>query len=137
LRHRFIKRCEIRVKFIDLYFIHQHIYSCVKHVFNTWYLCEKCTNLWMNELCIISLLTHHMLNLWCIKGEIYKWTYFSTHEPSTHEYSHVHTLFHVSLSFDGLNSQDHHWFNKTYLDANCLVCVGKENTLNMWSNHMQ
>jgi hypothetical protein len=37
--------------FIGLYFICQHIYLCVKHVFNAWYLCVKCTNLWMNELC--------------------------------------------------------------------------------------
>jgi len=36
--------------FIGLHFICQRIYSCVKHVFNAWYLCVKCTNLWMNEL---------------------------------------------------------------------------------------
>jgi hypothetical protein len=77
---------------------------------------------------------HSLMNI--IKGDIYKWTHVSTHEPSTYEYSHVHTLFQC-LSFNGLNSQYHHWFNGTYLDANCLVCLGKANTLNIWGNHMQ
>jgi len=36
--------------FIGSYFIRQHIYPCVKCVFNTWYSCAKCTNIWMNEL---------------------------------------------------------------------------------------
>ncbi len=35
--------------FISSYFIHQNNYPCVKHVFNAWYSCVKCTNLWMNE----------------------------------------------------------------------------------------
>jgi hypothetical protein len=42
--------------FIGSYFIHQHIYPCVKHVFNAWYLCAKCTNLWMNELYTIFII---------------------------------------------------------------------------------
>ncbi len=40
------------------------LYICVKHVFNTWYLCMKCMDLWMNEFCTISLLNHCMPNLW-------------------------------------------------------------------------
>ncbi len=41
--------CEVR-SFIGVYFICQHIYLYVKHVFNAWYLCVKCMNLWMNVL---------------------------------------------------------------------------------------
>jgi hypothetical protein len=51
--------------FIGSYFIHQHIFPCVKHVFNAWYSYVKCTNLWMDELHIFSSLIHHMLNLRC------------------------------------------------------------------------
>jgi hypothetical protein len=40
------------------YFIHQHIYLCVKHVFNTWYSCIKCTNLRMNEFQKIFMWWH-------------------------------------------------------------------------------
>jgi len=47
--------CDI-YSFIGLYFIDQHIYSCVKHVFNAWYLCAKCSNLLMNELCTTSII---------------------------------------------------------------------------------
>jgi hypothetical protein len=43
--------------FIGLYFIHQHNYMCVKHVFNAWYSYVKCTNLWMNELCMIFVIS--------------------------------------------------------------------------------
>jgi hypothetical protein len=35
--------------FIGLCFICWHIYLCVKSVFNTWYLCLKWINLWMNK----------------------------------------------------------------------------------------
>jgi hypothetical protein len=42
--------------FIGLYFICQRIYSCFEHVFNAWYLCVKCTNLWMNELRAIFII---------------------------------------------------------------------------------
>ncbi len=42
--------------FIGSYFICQHIYLCVKRVFNAWYLCKKCTNLWMNELHMIFII---------------------------------------------------------------------------------
>jgi hypothetical protein len=42
--------------FIGSYFIHQHIYPCVEHVFNAWYLCVKCTNLWMNEFYTIFII---------------------------------------------------------------------------------
>ncbi len=38
------------------YFIHQHIYSCVKHVFNAWYLCVKCTNLEMNKFHMVFII---------------------------------------------------------------------------------
>ncbi len=47
--------CDIH-PFIGLYFIHWHIYLCVKLVFNAWYLCVKCMNLWMNELCTIFII---------------------------------------------------------------------------------
>jgi len=40
--------CDI-LSFICFYFIRQNIYSCVKCVFNTWYLCVKCTNPWMKN----------------------------------------------------------------------------------------
>ncbi len=47
--------CDIHT-FIGSYFIHQHIYACVKHAFNTWYSCIKCTNLWMNEFHTIFII---------------------------------------------------------------------------------
>jgi hypothetical protein len=47
--------CDIR-SFIGSYFICQHIYPCVKYVFNTWYSCVKCKNLWMDELCTIFII---------------------------------------------------------------------------------
>ncbi len=47
--------CDIHL-LIGLYFVHQHIYSCVKHVFNTWYLYVKWMNLWMNTLCTIFII---------------------------------------------------------------------------------
>jgi hypothetical protein len=47
--------CDIH-SFIGLYFIHQHIYMCVKCVFNALYLCVQCMNLWINELCTIFII---------------------------------------------------------------------------------
>ncbi len=47
--------CDIH-SFISSYFIYQHIYPCVKCVFNAWYLCVKCINLWMNKLCMIFII---------------------------------------------------------------------------------
>jgi len=47
--------CDI-LSFICFYFIRQHIYSCVKCVFNTWYLCVKCTNIWMKFFCMIFII---------------------------------------------------------------------------------
>jgi hypothetical protein len=47
--------CDIR-SFIGLYLICQHVYSCVKHVFNAWYSCAKCMNLWMDEICKIFII---------------------------------------------------------------------------------
>jgi hypothetical protein len=47
--------CDIH-SFISTYFIHQQIYLCVKRVFNSWYSCEKCMKLWMNELCTIFII---------------------------------------------------------------------------------
>ncbi len=47
--------CDIR-SFIGLYFIRQHIYPSVKHVFDGWYLCENFMNLWMNELRMIFII---------------------------------------------------------------------------------
>jgi hypothetical protein len=52
-----------------------HIYSCVKHVFNIWYLCAKCTNLWMNELCTISI-----INLSHVKFVMYERSIVVTYE---------------------------------------------------------
>ncbi len=65
--------CDI-CSFISSHFICQYIYRCVKCVFNAWYSCVKCTNLWMDKLCTISLLIHCMLNLWC---NIMEWSCFS------------------------------------------------------------
>jgi hypothetical protein len=58
LKHIFIGRCEIYgiCSFIGLYFIHQHIYLCVNRMSNASYLCLKCTNLWINELCTILII---------------------------------------------------------------------------------
>jgi len=42
--------------FIGSYFIHQHIYLCVKRVFNAWHLCIKCMNVWMNKLHTIFII---------------------------------------------------------------------------------
>jgi hypothetical protein len=47
--------CDI-CSFIHLYFIHQHNYPCVKCVFNIWYSCVKCTNLWMNKFYTIFII---------------------------------------------------------------------------------
>jgi len=47
--------CDI-CSFIGLYFIYQHIFFCVKRIFNTWYSCVKWTNLWMNEFCMIFII---------------------------------------------------------------------------------
>jgi hypothetical protein len=47
--------CDIH-SFIGSYFIYQHIYPCVKHVFNAWYSHVKYTNLWMNKLCMIFII---------------------------------------------------------------------------------
>jgi hypothetical protein len=46
-------QCDIHL-FISLYFIRQHIYMCVKRLFNTWYSCVKCTNLWMDKIFTIN-----------------------------------------------------------------------------------
>jgi hypothetical protein len=46
--------------FIGSYFIHQHIYLYVKHVFNIWYSCVKCTNLWMKFFCTIFIILLHV-----------------------------------------------------------------------------
>jgi hypothetical protein len=55
--------CDI-CSFIGSYFIHQHIYLCVKCVFNAWYLYVKCANYeWIN-FARFSLLICCMLNLW-------------------------------------------------------------------------
>jgi hypothetical protein len=62
--------CDI-CSFIGLYFIHQNIYPYVKHVFNAWYWCVKCTNLWMNKfdmIFIINLL--HVKFVLNIEGNI-------------------------------------------------------------------
>ncbi len=47
--------CDIR-SFIGLYFIHQHIYMCVKCVFSALYSRVKCMNLWINELHTIFII---------------------------------------------------------------------------------
>ncbi len=47
--------CDIH-SFINSYFIRQANYSCVKHVFNAWYSCMKCMNLWMNKLYTIFII---------------------------------------------------------------------------------
>jgi hypothetical protein len=58
-----------------LHFICQHIYSCVKRVFNAWCLCVKSMNLWMNELHMIF-----NVNLSCAKFVMMtiKWKNFIT-----------------------------------------------------------
>jgi len=48
--------CDIR-SLIGLYFIHQHMYLCVKCVFSSLYLCVKCTNLWINKLRTIFIIS--------------------------------------------------------------------------------
>jgi hypothetical protein len=61
--------CDI-LSFIDLYFIYQHIYLYIKCVFNAWYLCVKCMNLWMNEFDMISIVNSShakVLMLWCVR----------------------------------------------------------------------
>jgi hypothetical protein len=58
------KSCDIR-SFIGSYFIYQHIYFCVKHVFNTWYShVNVWTYEWTNFIAWFSLLIQCMLNLW-------------------------------------------------------------------------
>jgi len=47
--------CEIH-SFIGSYFIQQYVYSCMKCVFNAWYLFVKYTNLWMDEFCMIFII---------------------------------------------------------------------------------
>ncbi len=59
------KSCDIR-SFIGSYFIYQHIYFCVKHVFNTWYShVNVWTYEWTNFIAWFWLLIQCMLNLWC------------------------------------------------------------------------
>ncbi len=72
--------CDIRL-FIGSYFICQHIYLCVKHVFNAWYSCVKCTKLWMNEFYTIFIInlsyvkfvmwikTKHSHFTWCLQAK--------------------------------------------------------------------
>ncbi len=57
--------CDIH-SYIGSHFIYQHIYLCVKCVFNTWYSCIKCTNLWMDELCTIFIInsSHVKFVMW-------------------------------------------------------------------------
>jgi hypothetical protein len=59
LTHKFIRKCKNSCdihSFIGSYFIRQNIHPCVKRVFNAWYSCVKCTNLWMNEFHTIFIL---------------------------------------------------------------------------------
>jgi hypothetical protein len=64
--------CDI-FSFIGSYFIHQHNYPYAKHVFNAWYSCVKCTNLWMNKLCMIFIINLlHVKFLLNIEGNIRK-----------------------------------------------------------------
>ncbi len=59
LTHRFVGRWgNLRdiFSFIVSYFICWHIYSCVKRLFNAWYSCVKCMNLWMKEVCTIFII---------------------------------------------------------------------------------
>jgi len=53
--------CDNR-SFIGSYFICQHIYLCVRHVFNAWYLYVKCMNLWMNELLTVFIINSLHVN---------------------------------------------------------------------------
>jgi hypothetical protein len=55
-------QCDIH-SFINSYFICQHIYPCVKRVFNAWYLCVKCMNLWMNDLHTTFIINSSHANL--------------------------------------------------------------------------
>ncbi len=73
-----IERCEICVicSFIGSYFIHQHIYPCVKFVFNTWYSCVKCTKLWMNKFCMIFIInSSHVKFVMNAMPLLWKWSY--------------------------------------------------------------
>jgi hypothetical protein len=56
--------------FIGLYFIHQQIYSYVKHVFNAWYLCLNCMNLWINELHMVFIINSSQAKFVIIKYPI-------------------------------------------------------------------
>jgi hypothetical protein len=70
--------CDIH-SFIGLYFICQHIYLCVKHVFDAWYSCVKCTNSWMNELCTIFIInsSHAKFVIWWNKHLTF-WNFITT-----------------------------------------------------------
>jgi hypothetical protein len=62
--------CDIHL-FIGSYFIRQYIYPCVKCVFNAWYFCLNCMNLWMNKLHMIFIINSShakfMTNIVCIQ----------------------------------------------------------------------
>jgi hypothetical protein len=66
--HIFIRRCKIYVtfihSFIGLYFICQHIYPCIKCVFNVWYSCVKCMHLWMDEFHTIFIINLSHVKFW-------------------------------------------------------------------------
>jgi hypothetical protein len=57
--------CDIH-SFTSLYFTHQHIYLCVKCVFDAWYSFVKWTNPWMNELHTIFIInsSHAKFVIW-------------------------------------------------------------------------
>ncbi len=84
--------CDIH-SFIGLNFISQHIYLCVKHVFAAWYLCAKCTNLWMNEFFMI-----YIVNLLHAKFVMYE--------------TNMHTNFVPHLIFPIMPSLEKIWTTK-------------------------
>jgi hypothetical protein len=74
--------CDI-CSLIGSYFIHQNIYLCVKSVFNTWYSCIKCTNLWMNKFCMIFII--NLLHVKFVIRSLTFYNYFKVFKISYHQ----------------------------------------------------
>ncbi len=72
--------CDI-CSFVGVYFMHQHIYPCVKHVFNTWYWHVKCSYVNTLPICqrcfqcmilVCKMFIHQHIHL-CVKHVFNTW----------------------------------------------------------------
>jgi hypothetical protein len=93
--------CNIR-SFINLYYIHQHIYLCAKCVFNTIFM-WKCTNLWMEKLHIIFII--NSLNFKLVMNIVKNTTIVDFHWFTFFANKKHPMCDHVSLKLDTIGSK--------------------------------